>query len=426
MQPVDFTPEDQARLPSFKKHKFGFLHKKHSQHDLNQDKQSRGVPSADPIDEGERISSESAVSDIPFVRLDSGLLYSATLEDEFEKDVYRWAVLYENQRGVMFFSTPYYSRLSLLPIDPPAFTVPSTDKQTRRHHPSVSLASYPLPDGEWRWVSRTWMVDMRDNGQTQHDGFEYNWLFRQKHWQPQVGFFSAGGWVRRRRWVRLMMRPARSRITSPGGTSTLAIPGVSEEVLQLQHTEAGATRPPSIMPTLDAEEEQEEEEEEANVWKGDPDHDWDRCHHALMRLDRDGRRLELWQRWLRPPEEGDRTRSRRKATALPQKQWSEDEQPLPSQHARFTTTTVDGMLATDTGFNTDPAPREHVAHVLRDHGPKILDLFIYPDTRTRFIALVADAGLLTDLRTGFGPSTSMFEFYSSSQSLQNGLGGSGS
>lgn len=50
-----------------------------------------------------------------------------------------------------------------------------------------------------------------DSGEVQHDGFEYNWMFRTHHWCARVGKLSAGGWVRRRRWIRLMMRPGKKR-----------------------------------------------------------------------------------------------------------------------------------------------------------------------------------------------------------------------
>ena len=110
------------------------------------------------------------------------------------------------------FSIPYYSALSLLPTDPSPFTLPNTS-QKRSEQPPITLDAYPLPDGDWRWVSRTWMIDMRnsDSSIVQHDGFEYNWVFRQRKWRAQVGFLSAGGWVRRRRWVRLMMRPSKNK-----------------------------------------------------------------------------------------------------------------------------------------------------------------------------------------------------------------------
>ncbi|KAI0689609.1 hypothetical protein BC835DRAFT_1282676 [Cytidiella melzeri] len=425
MKPDHFTQEDQARLPSFKPHRFGFLRKQQSRHDLDQKNKKRAAATSDSADAEGGPSRETEVTDIPFVRLDAsgGVRYSLDLEEHYDKDVYRWAVLYENQRGVMLFSTPYYSRLSLLPIDPPAFTIPSASKQSRRHHPDVSLASYPLPDGDWHWVSRTWMVDMRGDGQSQYDGFEYNWFFRQKKWGPLVGFMSSGGWVRRRRWVRLMMRPAQTRAVAASGNATPALHGIADELLQLQHTEAGATRPPSVMLTLNDEE--EEEKEEASVWTGDLQGDWERCHRALMRLDRDGRRLEVWQRWLRPSNNFDgQGLDRRKTKAVPQKQWSEDSNPLPSQHDRYNTSTVDGMLTADTGVVLDPAPREHMARVLRAHGSEILELFIFPNTRHRFVELVAEADLLSDFRASFGPTQPMFDFYSSSQSIQTDLRGS--
>jgi hypothetical protein len=57
MKPDHLTQEDLAKLPTFKPHKLGFLHKKKSKNDTNQTKKV------------------------------------------YNKDVYRWAVLYENQRG---------------------------------------------------------------------------------------------------------------------------------------------------------------------------------------------------------------------------------------------------------------------------------------------------------------------------------------
>lgn len=37
--------------------------------------------------------------DMPFVQLGDAVVYSAELEEDYSRDVYRWAVLYENQRG---------------------------------------------------------------------------------------------------------------------------------------------------------------------------------------------------------------------------------------------------------------------------------------------------------------------------------------
>lgn len=206
---------------------------------------------------------------------------------------------------------------------------------------------------------------MRGDGQTQYDGFEYNWFFRTHHWRAQTGFMSAGGWVRRRRWVRLMMRPALS--TKPtGDTIDEAASGLLASILP--HLETGATRPPSVMVTVDSESEDEQSWHEEVVWNGDVGEDWQRCRRALMKLDRDGRKLELWHRWLRnsvsPEVLGIQDEMK---MSVPRKQWTEDENPMPSQHIREGTATVDEKLAEDTGVNVDAAEREHVAQVLRTH-----------------------------------------------------------
>ncbi|TFY55577.1 hypothetical protein EVJ58_g8155, partial [Rhodofomes roseus] len=119
------------------------------------------------------------------VELHDELLQEAGEEPDSDAPVYRWAVLYENQRGITIFSTPNYSPQTLLPLDPPPYTLPTPNPSKRawRTQPTVSLASYPLPDGTWRWVSRAWMIDMRGDGLLQQDGFEYAWTFRSGHWR---------------------------------------------------------------------------------------------------------------------------------------------------------------------------------------------------------------------------------------------------
>ncbi|KDN50314.1 hypothetical protein RSAG8_01650, partial [Rhizoctonia solani AG-8 WAC10335] len=150
------------------------------------------------------------------IRTDVHVADRTESNDDESRDIYEWAVLYENQRGITIFSIPYYSKLSLLPNDPPPFTVPNEPtghgkgkygQRTTLRAPG-GLADYQLPDPTWRWVSKYWMVDMRGDGEVQQDGYEYNWCFRSNGWRASIGSFNAGGWVRRRRWVRLMMRPA--------------------------------------------------------------------------------------------------------------------------------------------------------------------------------------------------------------------------
>ncbi|GJE86119.1 hypothetical protein PsYK624_021990 [Phanerochaete sordida] len=362
------------------------------------------------------LSSSPDAEDMPFIKVGGNIVYADELMENYDKDVYRWAVLYENQRGATVFSTAYYSRLSLLPIDPPAFTLPSTSKIVRGKSPALSLSTYPLPDGAWRWVSRAWMVDMRGDGQTQYDGFEYNWSFRTHNWRAQTGFMSAGGWVRRRRWVRLMVRPAINKRTT-GDTFSEAASGLLEGILPRPDT--GATRPPSVMVTADSESEDEKSWNEDVVWKGDVLGDWERCRRAMKKLDRDGRKLELWQRWLHelaPPEP-----EAVHELPVPRKQWTEDDTPLASQYDREGRATVDEKLAGDTGVVLDPAARDHVAQVLQVHGQDILQLFVYPDSRAQFIELITRAGLLADISGGLGgvSTMSMLDFWSSCQSLQN-------
>ncbi|ESK86657.1 hypothetical protein Moror_9718 [Moniliophthora roreri MCA 2997] len=201
-------------------------------------------------------------------------LNGQSLDDNEYQDRYEWAILYENQRGITLFSTPYYSSNSLLPSDPPPFTVPNT-AQKRSHQPNVSLTEYPLPDGNWRWVSKSWMIDMRtDSGEVELDGFEYNWIFRRHHWRAQVGTLSAGGLVRRRRWVRLMMRPGKKT---------------------KQHEEEEDAGLDARTPSL---QEQQSVVELSELWRGDVEEDWKMCRYFLRMAGRDGAKLDLWKRWL--------------------------------------------------------------------------------------------------------------------------------
>jgi len=191
------------------------------------------------------------------------------------------------------FSSPYYSQLSLLPIDPPQFTVPSQSlKQCQQ--PNILLSNYPLPDGTWHWVSKSWMIDMRTcSGEVQHDGFEYNWYFREKNWHAEVGKFSTGAWVRRRRWVRLMMRPAHHTVEHLEGSSS---PSTSNSRLLDRPLDASFSTlvHPRSEIALD------EIVQEADLeWEGS-EQDWVRCCRLMRRLGRDGRKLELWRIWLCP------------------------------------------------------------------------------------------------------------------------------
>lgn len=210
--------------------------------------------------------------------------------------------------SMTIFSVPYYSRLSLLPSDPAPFTTPNSTRD--RSQPPISLATYPLPDGNWRWVSKSWMIDMRsDSGEVQHDGFEYNWMFRAHKWHAQVGPLSAGGWVRRRRWVRLMMRPAkrlqRETDDSVGYSPTVGSPDGLPPSLSIKSLDSSRS-----ISSLDI----------STIWSSnDVEVNWTLCRMIMKRLGRDGRKLELWKAWLRQYQGEDPNEER---GPLP---WSEDD-----------------------------------------------------------------------------------------------------
>ena len=127
---------------------------------------------------------------------------SDVVDETMGKDLFQWAVLYENQRGYAFssaslwrmlcdsedtyfritlFGLAWYSARGLLPYDPPAFTIPLERGNTNPKSMITphTLRDFQLPDATWLWVSRSWLVQMAGNGGS-HDGFEYNWCFRKK------------------------------------------------------------------------------------------------------------------------------------------------------------------------------------------------------------------------------------------------------
>ena len=201
---------------------------------------------------------------------------------------FRWAVVYENQRGCAFtlkfhifvkftislhrislFSIPLYSRCPLFPSDPPNYTVLTAGNPvTHEHQPSVSLEDYPFPDTSWSWVSHEWMIDMRGTACVQQDGFEYNWRFSKRGWRYRSGFLGSGSWVRRRRWMRLMVR-------NEAPTREIPTTGEAGEDLDLKDV-------------LNA------------VWQGN-DGDWLRMRKAMRTVDIDGVKLEVWRLWLNCP-----------------------------------------------------------------------------------------------------------------------------
>jgi hypothetical protein len=107
------------------------------------------------------------------------------------------------------------------------------------------------------------MVDMRGDGEVDSNGWQYSHAFSSSTWRSHVKSFNRGGWVRRRRWVRLMTKPA-----------------------TIKHLSEERQRSPKQV-TYDAN----------VVWKGDSD-DWLRCRQALKDSASDSQRLELWRTWF--------------------------------------------------------------------------------------------------------------------------------
>lgn len=233
---------------------------------------------------------------------------------------------------MLFFLPKKYSSRLLIFNDPPAFAIISHDSPLDYQGSSssddfvdFSLEDYPLPDGNWRWASKQWMVDMRD-GHVQYDGFEYNWFFRLRGWRSKAGPLGFGAWVRRRRWVRLMERPPLSTV---------------EEII-ITPDPVRARPDSTIIP------------EGVRIWHGDEE-DWVRVHDLMRRLGRDGRKLEVWRRWI-----GRTTHTL--GSRFQHKQWSEDEDYMPSEIER-------DRVATDlsevlTAERPDP---DFVAKVLHSH-----------------------------------------------------------
>ncbi|KIO27694.1 hypothetical protein M407DRAFT_189057 [Tulasnella calospora MUT 4182] len=387
----------------------------------------------------------------------------APAPSEQEKTVFRWAKLYENQRGITLLGQANYGFRSLLPkIDPTPFThdldgqsFNTPEEAEAAMSTPATLRDYQLPDGHWRWVSKTWMVDMDGNGDTCADGWQYNWGFRKKGWRPHPGNLSAGGWVRRRHWLRLMMRPAErdKRHLHPSSSpkfrsdSPLASGSSSPSVGRSRgNSSATGSRAPgssiiitdpkgtSIISALEPDDDDVSTSAYSalgHTWRGEPASDWERCRRVLAHYNRDGKKLEVWSEWLGITHDAedahapaisedyltvkgkDKMEAGDYATVKATPKDSEDyltvkakgkekEKHLPDTED-FVQSPLDipdpMALSTDEFFTPRPifaAPKEYVEVVIRDHLEEILNLFVFPSSRTQFRVMLSKAGLLDD------------------------------
>ncbi|KAJ2927172.1 hypothetical protein H1R20_g9954, partial [Candolleomyces eurysporus] len=322
---------------------------------------------------------------------------------------------------------PYYSSLSLLPTDPSPFTLPNASKK-RSEQPPITLETYPLPDGNWKWVSRCWMIDMRSNlGEVQHDGFEYNWMFRKHNWRADVGPLSAGGWVRRRRWIRLMVRPAKKEYERNGSGSSREssrqnTPESSSNRLAVHRQSIVSSLQPSVLTgstELSRVSDRWKDMDPDEVWQGDEE-DWERLRHFMRRFGRDGRKLEVWRLWLGyyHPEHKDKFSEADFKGNRREKQWTEDDGPLPSEVASLKVFSQESVAM---------PPREYIIPVLRKYGQKILRFFIYPDSRAQFLKLLALSGLLPEMNIPLGSTIDVMsevDFFSYNSTLGKAAGAS--
>lgn len=186
----------------------------------------------------------------------------------------------------------------------------------------------------------------RQANTVQYDGFEYNSVFRQKGWKAETGNLGAGGYVRRRRWVRLMVREART------------VPVMD------QTTDGVGTNAPSIITQPRATSSVFDDDTMAAMWDGTVG-DFRRCARAMNMAGRDGTKIELWARWLQLEPRSTADQYKRK--------WTEDEAQrsgslTPQSSSRIVPSPTHSSPSASAIMLAMNAPsREHLSSLLRNH-----------------------------------------------------------
>ncbi|KAG8841097.1 hypothetical protein FRC20_005250, partial [Serendipita sp. 405] len=244
-----------------------------------------------------------------------------------QKALYRYADVYENQRGWARMGMLKFSSRALNIFfhykDPAPFT---KFEQTENGLEEVdlpynSLDDVQLPSADWCWHGSEWLIDMAGDGMTSYDGFQYNTHFRRmKGWSPVAPKWHSYlvSCCRRRRWLRLMVYlpsvttsdasgkfhsptshiPTASEPTSPwpGGYSAGNTP-IGLGFTHINETEGEGEGDVGVSPTSPRSLPPSALVDVTDIWRGDG-YDWVRAHAGLKLLKSDGRRLELWTGWL--------------------------------------------------------------------------------------------------------------------------------
>ncbi|KAG5221896.1 integral membrane protein [Salix suchowensis] len=223
------------------------------------------------------------------------------------------------------------------------------------------------------------------------DGFEYNLLFRKHEWHASSKL-SSGAFVRRRRWLRLMVRPARQDTHKPSNhtnTTMMATPILCVDPFEAYPRE---------------------------VFMGDDaDEDWKRCHALLKTAGRDGKKLELWHRWLglKHMDLSRRLESRRCADMSSRSNGQRTASPYLGSRAH------DARIA---HVPISDPPVQQIGAVLKIHANHIMESFVYPESRAHLVELFALAGALPYITQGRGDTSSWFarslDFYSYIKDLE--------
>ncbi|KIM20886.1 hypothetical protein M408DRAFT_30021 [Serendipita vermifera MAFF 305830] len=326
-----------------------------------------------------------------------------------QKVLYRYAEVYENQRGWARLGYQTFSSRALNLFfhykDPAPFTkYERTENGVQQVDlPYTSLNDVQLPSAEWTWHGPEWLVDMAGDGVTSYDGFQYNTHFRPKGWRPVAPKWHAYflTCVRRRRWLRLMVYlPSLVSADAKGMFHPPShIPAASEPPSPFPADQSSPDLPSGNVspqsPTTPGRHGTSQFDTK-EIWRGNSS-DWSRCHTALKTVRSDGRRLELWSAWLGDKGEQEEDMLAMKRMSNERKRgvrWTEDQSTIERlEHGPISHILTDEPLDVD----SSRAPTEFLKRVLHDHAEDILATFVYPDSRAKFHDMLQRANLLDAL-----------------------------